>query len=87
MKTTAIPTGHCLACGAKMECATHIGAATPDPGDVTLCLWCGHIMVFGDDLTVHNPTDEEMQRIAGSRDVIALQRLRIAAHKRTRRTS
>ena len=33
-------------------------------------------MVFGDDLSVRNPTDDDMIRIAGDREVSAAQRWR-----------
>lgn len=32
----------------------------PEPGNVTLCIYCCHIMVYADDLTLRDPTAEEM---------------------------
>jgi hypothetical protein len=49
---------------------------TPRPGDITICLYCGHLLVFADDLTVRNPTDAEMTSLAGNREVLRMQRLR-----------
>ena len=76
MKTTVTPECKCTACGAAIDRATHVGDVDPDPGDVAVCLECGHVMVFADDLTARDPTDDEMVEIAGDRDVLAVQKAR-----------
>lgn len=74
--TTRMPVCHCLACGAELDCATHPGIDAPSPGDVSICLTCGHIMMFADDLTLRNPTDAEMIMLAGDREIVAAQKAR-----------
>lgn len=79
MKETLVPESICLDCGKRLDCATRLrGADAPVPGDVTICLNCGHIMVFADDMTLRNPTDAEIVAIAGNREVVAVQKVRVA---------
>jgi hypothetical protein len=47
--------------------------AVPRPGDITLCLYCGHIMAFADDLTLRELNDEEAHDIAGDPRMLAAQ--------------
>lgn len=76
MNTTVMPECKCTACGASMDRATHVGTVTPAPGDVAICFDCGHVMIFADDLTVRDPTDAEIHKIAGDREVVAAQKFR-----------
>lgn len=67
----------CPSCGSKLNGATDpVGDATPSSGDITVCLYCGHILVFTDDLRLRNPTDEEIHEIAGDVRILAIQRAR-----------
>lgn len=67
----------CLGCGKKVDDVICVsGKGSPRPGDVTVCLYCGHIMVFVEGGDLRNPTSSEMDKIAGDRRVIALQRAR-----------
>ena len=61
----------CLGCGKFVDAATGVfGARTPESGDVTVCLYCGHLMVFrefrGRLQLLDNPTDKESHAIAGA---------------------
>lgn len=50
----------CLACGCIIDAATAVDAnAKPSSGDFTLCLKCGHIMVFTRRLRLRNATASE----------------------------
>jgi hypothetical protein len=52
------------------ECHTHMDSClpvcpqdkerTPQPKDVTLCMYCGAIMMFGEDMQPRLPTLDEM---------------------------
>jgi hypothetical protein len=68
----------CISCGKKLNAATSIDANNrpPDIGDFTICFYCGHIMVFGDELILRDPTVTEMWEIAGNKDLLKLQRVR-----------
>jgi hypothetical protein len=79
-----IPPSPCPGCGKVLDAATGVDdkglhQRSPEAGDVTVCISCGHIMVFAHDLTLRNPTAAEMREIAGNRHVIAIQRARARA--------
>jgi len=68
-----ISTVHCVNCGATFDASTRIGGteAVPQDGDITVCLYCRHIMVF-EGGKPRNPNDAEMRRIAGDPRVVRL---------------
>ena len=71
MKTTRFPPTPCVECGALNDSAARLeDDCVPKPGDMTICFDCHHLMVFADDMTTRNPTDEEIVAIAGDEDVI-----------------
>lgn len=76
MTTTKMPPTSCLSCGTRLNTTTSLfGDAEPSDGDITICLKCGHIMVFEDERP-RNPTDAEMHMFAGDRRIIAAQKAR-----------
>jgi len=75
-----IPRSLCLHCGKPLDGATSVNVdAPPDPGDVVVCLFCGHIMAFADDLTLRPLTDAEANEVAGDERILAIQKARAAA--------
>jgi hypothetical protein len=77
-----MPRDHCLACKHKFNRALGIdGEGPPDSGDITICIACGHIMAFADDLKVRELTAGEMIEIAGDRRIIDAQEARAKAHE------
>jgi len=48
----------------------------PASGDVTVCLYCGHIMAFAEDLSLRELTNEEAREVAGDKRILAIQRAR-----------
>ena len=83
MKTTHIPNICCLACGEPADAASSVdGERVPEPGDFTVCLYCGHIMVFykqDGQLRLGNLTAEECRKVAGDKRILAIQRARLDA--------
>jgi hypothetical protein len=77
-KPVHTPVTHCLACKCELDAATFAGPGdhTPEPGDVTVCFYCGHLMAFADGLTMRELTDAEMRQVAGDRTILAIQRAR-----------
>lgn len=74
-----VPKSACTACGYGVDLATCVGSdRAPQPGDITLCIKCGHIMAFGDDMQMRNLTDEEMREVASNKTILAIQRGRAA---------
>lgn len=65
MKEHVVKTQLCLKCGYATDRASNIAGARrrPKSGDVTVCFRCAHIMLFGPDLTMRDPTPEELADI------------------------
>ena len=67
----------CTSCGKKLDMATSVeGYAVPLPGDISICIKCGHIMAFGDDLMLRDLNDREAYDVAGDRRILAVQEAR-----------
>jgi hypothetical protein len=77
-----LPESACLACGKKLDAATSMtDDAYPKPGDATICLDCGHLMVFAGDLTLRAPNDAEMYELAGHSKLLQTQNLIAQFHE------
>lgn len=64
----------CPRCLTRMDGLTHIGGsmALPDPGDFTICAYCGTMLVYADDLSVREATgDEQVQAAMDPRIAVA----------------
>jgi hypothetical protein len=71
MTATRTPRNYCLDCGKRIDAATAVSEdAVPNSGDISVCFYCGHIMIFAPDMTVRSLTDSEMIEIAGRPDII-----------------
>jgi hypothetical protein len=74
-----IPTCACPACGKPHDGACGIETDDcPKPGDVTVCIYCGHLMAFNADLMLRELTGTEAHEIAGDARILAVQRARKA---------
>jgi hypothetical protein len=51
-------------------------AKRPKPGDITICISCGHLMGFKEDMSLRDLTDAEMLHVAGDERILAVQRAR-----------
>ena len=72
-----IPGGVCVNCGKTVDWAFSIGSdAVPEPGDITVCGLCGHIMAFSEDLTLRELSDEEIVDVAGDERLVMIQKAR-----------
>ena len=76
--TTHMPPVRCLNCDRKLAAATYAGAGRPKPkaGDLSLCLYCGHLAVFGSDFLLRELNDAEIKEVAGDRRLLAAQQAR-----------
>lgn len=55
----------CPSCGSKHDACSAIGydePQVPDPGNISLCIDCGDLSVFDDNLELRLPTVEEMKK-------------------------
>lgn len=72
----------CLGCGTRIDAATQIvredgEVAKPHEGAVTICLHCGHVMIYADDHgRLRNPTEEELAELAADEAIVRFNNLR-----------
>lgn len=68
----------CLSCGKHLDACSGVetGGRTPSPGDITICLYCGHLMAFSDTLGLRELTSAEAKEIAGDPRILAVQKAR-----------
>lgn len=61
-----VPMSECLGCGKRMDGATGVDhRSRPKPGHITICIGCGHLMAFAEDMRLRNLTDAEMYEDCG----------------------
>ena len=78
----------CLGCGSKIDGATHVGNdedTAPDPGHIVVCIYCGHIQAYAEDLQLRELTLAELLDVAGDSRILAIQRTRAIAEKMERK--
>jgi hypothetical protein len=73
LNQTDTPASACVNCGKIVDAAT--GAGKPKPGAFSLCYYCGHLSVFGDDMLLRQPTSAEMDLIAGDETLVLYSKL------------
>jgi DNA-directed RNA polymerase subunit RPC12/RpoP len=70
------PKFSCLNCGKEMDAASDSPLETepraPQEGDVSLCAYCSHVMVFTAARTVRSATQAEMDEITANPDTAKL---------------
>jgi hypothetical protein len=75
------PPQTCLNCGEKVDSASDTTPAytrPPQPGDIALCFYCGHVMAYLDAKGRFRPlTDQEMVEVAGDPDIVRALNLRL----------
>lgn len=79
-------TGTCPACGAPLTRATNADpgvTAAPVPGDFTVCIQCGDVLCFGDDMSLHKASPSELRTLHPD-DRRVLSRAQAAVHRARR---
>ena len=78
-----VPAAHCTACGKRVDAASCLREddAYPEPGDATVCLECGHLMIFTDGLGLRDPNAAEAHDLAGNKQLLEIQKMREAYAK------
>ena len=63
--THILPASPCPTCGARNNAATCVSDddARPATGDVTLCIECGELLVFDENVNPVLPTPEQLKTI------------------------
>lgn len=73
-KMNEMPVCLCVNCGEAINAASGIGNDdTPEPGNITICSECGHLMAFADDLSLRELNDKEMLEVAGDKTILLAQ--------------
>lgn len=67
----------CINCGTELDGATSVKEDGefdngPKDGDITVCIYCSHIMAFGKKGKFRELTDAEQLAIAGDPKVVAV---------------
>jgi len=67
---------HCLNCKKELDACSVINedgsAEVPDDGDITICIYCGHVMAFDKHAKLRQITDREMHAVAGDPRLVAI---------------
>jgi hypothetical protein len=84
--TTRVPKATCPNCKEQLNSASSLETEEgPSPGDMTMCLYCGHLMIFAPDFSFRALTQDEMHEIAGDPRVIQIMKFRAAFMKERER--
>jgi len=76
-KDSRTPRTQCRGCGAPLSgAAASEGQHTPQPGNFSICFYCGHYAVFDEKLRLREPTDAEMLEFIGDPEVLRMQKMR-----------
>lgn len=60
--------GKCPVCSEILDGATNVTDDTsPQKGDVSICVYCGSVLVFNEDQTLRIATDEELKSMPADR--------------------
>ena len=79
-----LPKSICAGCGAENDCGTSLGAEWIKPGDISVCLYCGHLAAMGWDQRLRPLTDDEMHKVAGDKRLLVVQKARFETMKAKR---
>lgn len=72
----------CSVCNGVLNSAAQVnGNEMPDPGDISLCLECGNIAVFGDNLELRQPTWQESLEFEQDHELMSTQAIIFAIKK------
>lgn len=72
--STRVPEQKCSKCGYQIDSATEAyGDGKPRPGDISMCLGCGHATFFAEDLSRREPTPEEALKLSLTPEIMFAQ--------------
>lgn len=76
----------CPACGSTHSChGNAAGEGAPKPGDISVCAYCGVLLVFEQDLALRKATPEETAKVTADPEVGVLIRVTMTRAKDLRR--
>lgn len=66
-----LPENRCVLCHGILNAATMVdGVDDPAVGDVSICVYCGNVMVFDDDMNLRAMTKKEAELIYNNETVL-----------------
>src|SRR5262249_26798802 len=76
----------CLNCGVLLDGASAVEKGEPrehhpKAGDLTICIKCGHLMMYADEGSFRELTDQEVREVAGDERLLLIQRVRRRMHE------
>jgi hypothetical protein len=76
-----VPETECLGCGKSLDGATDTSLldGAPKPGDLTICVYCGHLMAFTKTMRLRQLTKIETGQAIRHPEVQAAQKARVQA--------
>lgn len=85
------PGSRCLNCGLELTGAagvvdqTETGVPVPSAGDFTVCIGCGHVMVFDERLNLRQLDDSEAKSMDGDDRIMLLKAAQRRLHRDQKR--
>lgn len=79
MTTTRLPATECPTCTKELDAASGKPGAVPDPGDVTVCVYCGEVLIIDDRYRLARCDDESIRTHP---EVVKIRLVIMAAHDR-----
>ena len=63
----------CPNCKTVCDRASCVGEdGEPEPGDITVCMTCGHVMAFAENMSLRELNNEEIHKIAGDERILTI---------------
>ena len=87
--TSDTPPSRCQLCFSEFNCATNIdGVPHPQPGDLTVCINCGALMIYKPDYRLRLATDEEIATMTDhARETLRLYQEFVRRERRKRKNA
>jgi len=57
-------------CGRTLN--AHAGNTIPETGDVSVCYYCGRIMIYNENLSLREPTEAELSELQDNERLLSL---------------
>lgn len=64
MKVNRVPLQQCPWCAARLDAVSGPDGLMPRPGDLTICLYCGGVSEFTENLELQFPNGHTIEEIA-----------------------
>ena len=75
IKSYPLPLTFCPQCGHKLDGATQVeeGKGEPEENDLTVCWYCGRILLFNADLSLRVAGDDDLKQLDDSTLIMVMQ--------------